>query len=206
MSHDPWLLTPGPLTTSLSVKQAMLHDWGSRDGNFVAINNRIRERLVAMIGGQGAFTCVPMQGAGTFAVEAMLTSFVPRDGKVAILVNGAYGQRARKICQVAGRAHVALETAEDTPPDLTALEALLARDTAITHVFAVHCETTSGILNPIAEIVELSLAPTEWPATTILPSARTNAPMPRSNWLKPGSGETSVARSVWTSPAAKSAS
>jgi 2-aminoethylphosphonate-pyruvate transaminase len=80
---------------------------------------------------------------------------VPRTGKVAILINGAYGQRARKICERAGRAHVALETPEDTPPDLAALAKLLAADTGVTHVFAVHCETTSGILNPIAAIAEI---------------------------------------------------
>ena len=152
---DSFLLTPGPLTTSASVKRAMVHDWGSRDANFMRINRETLDALVEIAGGQGTHVAVGMQGSGTFAVEAMLTSFVPRDGKVAILINGAYGQRARRICQVAGRAHVALETAEDTPPDLAALEALLARDTAITHVFAVHCETTSGILNPIAEIAAL---------------------------------------------------
>ena len=152
---DSFLLTPGPLTTSASVKRAMVHDWGSRDANFMRINRETLDALVEIAGGQGTHVAVGMQGSGTFAVEAMLTSFVPRDGKVAILINGAYGQRARRICQVAGRAHVALETPEDTPPDLAALAALLARDTAITHVFAVHCETTSGILNPIAEIAAL---------------------------------------------------
>jgi len=152
---DSFLLTPGPLTTSASVKRAMVHDWGSRDANFMRINREALDALVEIAGGQGTHVAVGMQGSGTFAVEAMLTSFVPREGKVAILINGAYGVRARKICQVAGRAHVALETPEDTPPDLAALAALLASDQAITHVFAVHCETTSGILNPIAEIAAL---------------------------------------------------
>src|SRR5262249_34310923 len=83
--HDPWLLTPGPLTTSATVKQAMLHDWGSRDDGFIAINRRVRERLVALAGGEGTHACVPVQGSGTFAVEAMLGSFVPKTGKVLIL-------------------------------------------------------------------------------------------------------------------------
>jgi 2-aminoethylphosphonate-pyruvate transaminase len=80
---------------------------------------------------------------------------VPKTGKLLVLINGAYGQRAKKIAEIAGRAVVAYETAEDTPPDLAALEKLLTGDTAITHVFAVHCETTSGILNPIGEIAAL---------------------------------------------------
>jgi 2-aminoethylphosphonate-pyruvate transaminase len=149
---DPLLLTPGPLTTSKSVKAAMVHDWGSRDARFIAINRAVRERVVAIAGGVGAYTTVPMQGSGTFAVEAMLTSFVPRNGKALVLVNGAYGQRAARILAVAGRAHTMLETPEDTPPDLAKLDAALAADPAITHVFVVHCETTSGVLNPVEQI------------------------------------------------------
>ncbi len=148
---DPLLLTPGPLTTSKSVKQAMLHDWGSRDPAFIALNRRVLEGLAEIAGGDGLVT-VPMQGSGTFAVEAMIGTFVPRDGKLLILINGAYGQRAGKIADRAGRAWTALETAEDTPPDIATLSAALDADPAITHVFAVHCETTSGILNPIADI------------------------------------------------------
>ncbi|MFO0986970.1 MAG: 2-aminoethylphosphonate--pyruvate transaminase [Alphaproteobacteria bacterium] len=149
---DPLLLTPGPLTTSKSVKAVMVHDWGSRDANFVAINVAVRRRIVEIANGGGSYSAVPMQGSGTFAVEAMLTSFVPRAGKVLLLVNGAYGHRAARICAIAGRAHVVQETPEDTPPDLAKLEAALAADKGITHVFAVHCETTSGILNPLEEI------------------------------------------------------
>ncbi|WP_421876998.1 2-aminoethylphosphonate--pyruvate transaminase [Pacificispira sp.] len=150
---DPLLLTPGPLTTSKSVKQAMLHDWGSRDPAFIALNRRVLEGLAEIAGGDGLVT-VPMQGSGTFAVEAMIGTFVPRDGKILILINGAYGQRAGRIADRARRAWTALETAEDTPPDLAALTAALDVDPAITHVFAVHCETTSGILNPIADIAD----------------------------------------------------
>ena len=152
---DPLLLTPGPLTTSAAVKQAMVHDWGSRDAEFLRINRMVLDKIVEMAGGQGTHVTVPVQGSGTFAVEAMITSFVPRAGKLLVLVNGAYGQRARKIAEIAGRAVVVHETPEDTPPDLAALDKLLAADKAISHVFAVHCETTSGILNPIAEIAAL---------------------------------------------------
>jgi len=149
---DPLLLTPGPLTTSKSVKEVMVHDWGSRDAAFLAINRAVLDEILAMAGGDGTHVTVPIQGSGTFAVEAMITSFVPKDGKVLLLVNGAYGHRAAKICAIAGRAHRILETPEDTPPDLALLDATLAADPAITHVFAVHCETTSGILNPIGDI------------------------------------------------------
>lgn len=152
---DPLLLTPGPLTTSASVKQAMVHDWGSRDQGFVAINKMVLEKIVELAGAQGTHVTVPVQGSGTFAVEAMITTFVPRTGKLLVVMNGAYGQRARKIAEIAGRAVATYETPEDTPPDLAALDALLAGDKAITHVFAVHCETTSGILNPIAELAAL---------------------------------------------------
>ncbi len=153
---DPLLLTPGPLTTSKSVKQAMVHDWGSRDAAFIKINKSVLTRLPAILNGTDDFVTVPMQGSGTFAVEAMLTTFVPRDGKVLLLINGAYGQRAKKVCEIAGRAIAVHETAEDTPPDLAAVETLLKSDKAITHVFAVQCETTSGILNPVEKIAALA--------------------------------------------------
>ena len=148
----PFLLTPGPLTTTDETKRAMLRDWGSRDTDFIALNKWVRERLVALVEGQGTHVAVPMQGSGTFAVEAMLGTFVPRDGKLLILVNGAYGRRMAQMCKYYGRAHAVYETPEDTPPDPAEVDARLAKDPAITHVAVVHCETTSGILNPVAEI------------------------------------------------------
>ena len=123
--------------------------------NFIRINRAVLDRIRDIAGGNGTHTTVPMQGSGTFAVEAMLTSFVPRTGKVVLIVNGAYGKRATKICEMAGRALVVLETPEDTPPDLARLDAALKADKAITHVFVVHCETTSGILNPVREIADI---------------------------------------------------
>ncbi len=152
---DPWLLTPGPLTTSPTVKQAMLHDFGSRDRGFIEVNRRMRERLVAIAGGEGSHVCVPLQGSGTFVVEAMLGNFVPRDGKLLILINGAYGKRMAKICDYYGRATVIQETPEDVPADPAALDKALAADPAITHVAAVHCETTSGVLNPMAALADI---------------------------------------------------
>jgi len=153
--RDPWLLTPGPLTTSAETKQAMLHDWGSRDATFIETNARMRRSLLEIANATDTHVCVPVQGSGTFAVEATLGTLIPRDGKALILINGAYGQRMVKILDYAGRACTTYETAEDTPPDPAHLDKMLSEDDAITHVLAVHCETTSGILNPIAEIADV---------------------------------------------------
>jgi len=152
---DPLLLTPGPLTTSRSVKEVMVHDWGSRDAAFLAINKAVLQRLPEIVNGKDTYVTVPMQGSGTFAVEAMLTTFVPPGGKCLLLVNGAYGHRAKKILDIARRQTMVHETAEDTPPDLATIDGILATDKAITHAFTVHCETTSGILNPIEAIADV---------------------------------------------------
>src|SRR5215204_2020710 len=114
---DPLLLTPGPLSTSRSVKEAMVHDWGSRDARFLRVNKAVLDGLPRVIHGADAFVTVPMQGSGTFAVEAMLTTFVPKNGKVLVLINGAYGHRAKRILDIAGSKTVVHETPEDTPPD-----------------------------------------------------------------------------------------
>ncbi|MGH6953804.1 MAG: 2-aminoethylphosphonate--pyruvate transaminase [Alphaproteobacteria bacterium] len=152
---EPLLLTPGPLTTSATVKRAMLRDWGSRDRAFIEMTARVRRRLVAIAGGAADHACVLLQGSGTYAVEATLGTLVPHAGKVLVLANGAYGRRMVRIAEVIGRAHAVLETAEDSPPDARAVDRVVAQDPAITHVAAVHCETTSGILNPVAEIAEV---------------------------------------------------
>ncbi|MDH3387266.1 MAG: 2-aminoethylphosphonate--pyruvate transaminase [Gammaproteobacteria bacterium] len=154
-SGDPWLLTPGPLTTSLSVKQAMLHDYGSRDATFIELNARILERLVAIVNGAGSHVSVPLQGSGTFAVEAMIGNFVPADGKLLILINGAYGKRIAKICDYYRRSYQVQESPEDVPVDTVELDATLDADAEIGHVVVVHCETTSGILNPVAEVAQI---------------------------------------------------
>jgi 2-aminoethylphosphonate-pyruvate transaminase len=152
---DQLLLTPGPLTTGKRVKEVMVHDWGSRDAAFLKINAEVLARLPEIVNGAG-YVAVPMQGSGTFAVEAMLTTFVPPDGHVLLLVNGAYGHRARKILDIARRKVTVHETPEDTPPDLAVVEHLLKADASITHIFVVHCETTSGILNPIVDVGALA--------------------------------------------------
>ena len=151
---DPWLLTPGPLTTSLSVKRAMLHDWGSRDRSFIDMTARIRGKLTDMAEAGDSHVCVPLQGSGTFTVEAVIATLLPENGKLLILINGAYGRRMAAICGYLKRPWVSLETPEDVPNDTEALDKRLAEDESITHVAAVYCETTSGILNPLGEIAE----------------------------------------------------
>ena len=153
---DPLLLTPGPLTTGKRVKEVMVHDWGSRDAAFLKINTEVLTRLPEVVNGGAEYVTVPMQGSGTFAVEAMLTTFVPADAHVLLAINGAYGQRAKKILDIAKRKVTVHETPEDTPPDLGAVERLLKEDATITHIFTVHCETTSGILNPIVALGALA--------------------------------------------------
>lgn len=156
---EPYLLTPGPLTTSYAVKQAMLRDWGSWDSDFRAMTAEMRRRLLDMLG-QGAeeFDCVPMQGSGTFSVEAMLGTFVPRNGKVLVLANGAYGLRSGQTLACLGIEHVVLDKGDYLPPRGDEVAQILADDPAITHVVAIHCETSSGILNPIEEISRATYA------------------------------------------------
>ncbi len=153
-ARDKLLFTPGPLTTSQTVKQAMLRDAGSWHYDFNVLVTSVRERLVTLAGlsREQGWECVLLQGSGTFGVEAVFQTTVPPNGKVAVLANGAYGERMVLMLQHARIAHEVLRTPEDTPGDPGPLDALLARDKAITHVAAVHCETTTGILNDIATI------------------------------------------------------
>lgn len=152
IDRDPLLLTPGPLTTSLRTKQAMLHDWGSWDAAFNRITGEVCQQLVAIAHGEASHVCVPLQGSGTFSVEAALGTLVPKGGKVLVPNNGAYCARILKILGYLGRQAVELPFAEDSPADPAAIEAALAADPAITHVAQVHCETGTGILNPLADI------------------------------------------------------
>ena len=151
---DKKLLTPGPLTTSMTTKEAMLHDWGSRDKKFIDLNSSIRESLVKLIDGEDNYQCVPMQGSGTFAVESMVSSLTSKDSKILILINGAYGQRMKKMCTYLNRDFIEYEVAEHEVHKLVKIEELIDNND-LTHVFTVYCETTSGILNPIEDIAKL---------------------------------------------------
>ncbi|MDU9413542.1 2-aminoethylphosphonate--pyruvate transaminase [Pseudomonas sp. zfem005] len=150
---EPYLLTPGPLTTSRATKEAMLRDWGSWDADFNRVTAEIRQQLLAMAGvTDDSYACVPLQGSGTFSVEAALATAIPRDGKALILMNGAYGQRAAKTLDYLGRAHIALDKGDYLPPQPDEVDALLRAHPEVTTVFLVHCETSSGILNPLREL------------------------------------------------------
>lgn len=151
----PILLTPGPLTTSNRTRQAMMVDWGSWDDRFNALTASVCSQLLAILHGTDSHHCVPLQGSGTFAVEAAIGTLVPRDGKVLVLINGAYGKRLAKICEVLGRDFSTFETAEDQPTTAADVDRLLRADTAITHVALIHCETSTGILNPLPEIAQV---------------------------------------------------
>lgn len=149
---DKVLFTPGPLTTSRTVKQAMLRDLGSRDFEFIATVKDIRARLAAMTGAPSDFETVLMQGSGTFSVEAVLSSCVPPNGKVLAIVNGAYGKRIVQILHVLKIEHTVVDTPEDQHPDAAVIERALKHDKRIALVAVVHCETTTGIINPIERI------------------------------------------------------
>ncbi len=152
MTADPILLTPGPLTTSARTKQSMLRDWGSWDVDFNSITTRLREGLLRIANGQGTHECVPLQGSGTFAVEAAIGTLVPRDGHVLVPLNGAYCQRIARICKILGRRHSTIDYAENAQVRPEDIERALTLDPTITHVALVHCETSTGILNPLEAI------------------------------------------------------
>jgi len=152
LRNEPILLTPGPLTTSPATRQAMLRDWGSWDARFNQLTASVCHDLVNLVNGGDDYVCVPLQGSGTFAVEAALGTLVPREGKVLVPNNGAYCARIVRILQILGRDYCELPLADDEPVSASALEAHLERDPAITHVAQVHLETSTGLLNPLDEI------------------------------------------------------
>jgi 2-aminoethylphosphonate-pyruvate transaminase len=140
------------LTTSAATKSAMLVDWGSWDGAFNALTASVCRDLVAIVDGQRDHVCVPLQGSGTFAVEAALGTLVPRNGKVLVPDNGSYCKRIVRILSCLGRDTVVLSHDEQEPADVARIDSALAQDPSITHVAQVHCETGSGILNPLPKI------------------------------------------------------
>jgi 2-aminoethylphosphonate-pyruvate transaminase len=155
----PYLLTPGPLTTSRTVKATMLADWGSRDIEFRRVVAEIRKGLLDLAGCDASYECVIMQGSGTFAIEAALGSFCPRaDAKTLVIANGAYGDRAAAILTRLGRPVVKIDKGDSAAPAAEEVAAALDADPAISHVWVIHCETTSGIVNPIAAIAHVAKA------------------------------------------------
>ncbi len=153
---DKILFTPGPLTTSRTVKQALLRDLGSRDFEFIGLVKDIRNRLLALGSAKpGDYEAVLMQGSGTFGIEAVVSSTIPHDGKLLVIVNGAYGKRIVQMASVLKVETTVLTYDEDCLPDLEAIDKALQDDASITHVAVVHCETTTGIMNPIKEIGDI---------------------------------------------------
>jgi 2-aminoethylphosphonate-pyruvate transaminase len=146
------LLTPGPLSTTKTVKAVMLRDWCTWDNDYNQIVQAIRRSLVDLAAAGDDHTAVLMQGSGTFAVEATISTAVPPKGKLLVLANGAYGRRMALIAARIGINCVVHDTGEIDPPDLDRLAAELNRTPEITHVAAVHCETTTGMLNPAEAI------------------------------------------------------
>jgi 2-aminoethylphosphonate-pyruvate transaminase len=153
---DKILFTPGPLTTSRTVKQALLRDLGSRDTEFISIVEDIRQRLL-VLGGvvENGYETIIMQGSGTFSLESVVSSTIPPAGKLLVIINGAYGRRIAQIARVYDIEVVPLTYPENRKPELAELEAALSADEAITSVAVIHCETTTGLINPIKEIGEI---------------------------------------------------
>ncbi|MCX8063585.1 MAG: 2-aminoethylphosphonate--pyruvate transaminase [Candidatus Hydrogenedentes bacterium] len=147
------LLTPGPLSTSKGVRAVMFRDWCTWDDDYNSIVQEIRKELVEIATNRGEYTCVLMQGSGTFSVESAIGTMMPKEGgKLLVLVNGAYGARIVEIAKYLNIPCIVHNSGELDPPDLERLEDTLKNDTNITHVAVVHCETTTGILNPIEDI------------------------------------------------------
>ncbi|MBX3585518.1 MAG: 2-aminoethylphosphonate--pyruvate transaminase [Ramlibacter sp.] len=158
MDRDKILLTPGPLTTTLRTKLAMLRDWGSWDADFNAVTARVRQSLLAIVHGQASHVVVPLQGSGTFSVEAAVATLVPRDGHVLVLDNGAYCKRAARLTSLMGRRCTVVDFADHEQVSPAVLDEHLKADPGITHVVMIHCETGAGVLNPLQAVADVCAA------------------------------------------------
>lgn len=158
MPRNPYLLlTPGPISTSPTVKQVMLTDWGSRNDDYKGLVEDVRRRLVhlATATRPADYTAILVQGSGTFVVESVIGTAIPPDGKLLVLANGAYGTRIKQMAEIVGVETVVQEAEEFHVPDLVQLRQRLASDPAITHVACIHSETTTGIINPLVDIARV---------------------------------------------------
>ncbi len=152
----PYLLTPGPLTTSRTVKLALLADWGSRDVEFRKLVKEIRQELLRLAGCDDTYECVLMQGSGTFAIEAALGAFCPdKRKKTLVVANGAYGERAAQILKRINRPHERISKTDTTQLTPEHILPDLEVDRSISHVWLIHCETTSGIVNPLSDLARM---------------------------------------------------
>lgn len=146
------MFTPGPLTTSDAVKGVMLQDLGSRDGRFIEVVARIRRRLLEIAGVSQGWEAIPVQGSGTYAVEAVLSCSVADGGRVLVCCNGVYGERMVKICERHGIEAVALRLPENRAFSAETVARAIEADGPFAMVCVVHCETTTGLMNPVEEI------------------------------------------------------
>ena len=154
---DPLLFTPGPLTTTATVKAAMQHDIGSRDADFIELVAGIRSELlrIAGVSREQGYEAVLMQGSGTFGLESVISSVIPSEGRFVVLANGVYGERMATIAERLGISTRLARWPENESPQPAAVQRLIEAEPATTHVAMVHCETTTGILNPIDEIARI---------------------------------------------------
>ncbi|MCL1695655.1 2-aminoethylphosphonate--pyruvate transaminase [Lysinibacillus sp. BPa_S21] len=147
------LLTPGPLTTTETVKQVMLKDRCTWDDDYKTVTQTIRKQLLELAQVKETdYTTVLMQGSGSFVVESVLTTAIGDEDKVLIITNGAYGERIVDMAKVLKLQHTVYSVPYHEQPSPLQVKTLLENDSTITHVAVVHCETTTGILNPISEI------------------------------------------------------
>ena len=151
----PYLLTPGPLTTSTKTKEAMLVDWGSWDKAFNRLTAQVCSRLLKIARGENTHVCVPLQGSGTFAVEAAIGTLLPQHAKVLVPSNGAYCERMLTILKRQGKKIVRLAFPENSPVMCDDIKAMLQADNSITHVALVHCETSTGVMNPLDSVADM---------------------------------------------------
>ena len=151
------LLTPGPLTTSESVKATMMTDWCTWDEDYnLHIVEEIRKSLVELATkATDEYTSVLLQGSGTYCVEAVIGSTIKAGDKLLILSNGAYGDRMGNIAEYHGINYDMLAFDETEQVSVEYVDDYLAHNAEITHVAIVHCETTTGVLNPLKEIAHI---------------------------------------------------
>lgn len=151
------LLNPGPVTMTPRVRDALASaDLCHREPEFAALLSGVRERL-ARVYPEGAETHEPflVAGSGTAAVEAMLQTLAPGEGRTLVATNGVYGERMASMLEAAGKAPVVVRADWLEPMDLDGVERALATNDAISHVVAVQNETTSGRLNRLEPLGEL---------------------------------------------------
>jgi 2-aminoethylphosphonate-pyruvate transaminase len=152
---DRIILTPGPVTTTTSTKQAMVRDFTPNEPDLLALTAEFRQTLVELVNGRHAYVCVPIQGTGNTANEATLGTLVPRERKLLIVNNGFYGERLKQIAGAIGVPYAALDLPITEPVGAGQLEAALAADPTISHLVVCHVDTGTGLLNPIEPIAAL---------------------------------------------------